>query len=237
MIRVCDDPENLSRAAAELFTIAAQRAVAARGRFSVVLAGGSTPRRSYQMLARPPVCNQVPWAQVHVFWGDERCVPPHDPRSNARMAHEALLGQVPLPAAQVHPMNCTGDPAAAARDYQQQLKIFFGKGEPRFDLILLGLGSDGHTASLFPDSPALAENTRWVVETRKPEEDFSRTTLTLPLINHAALVVFLVAGESKTAILRQMLAAGATDPPLPAQLIRPQPGELLWLVDRAAAGE
>ena len=234
MIRVCDDLESLSQAAADLFTAAAQWAVTEQGRFSVALSGGSTPRRCYELLAQPPFRDRIPWSKVHVFWGDERCVPANDPRSNARMAREALLDHVPLSAGQIHPISCVADPNAAALNYQQMLTEFFAAGSPRFDLVFLGLGDDGHTASLFPGTAALQETERWVTAVRKPGEDISRLTLTAPLLNRAGLVVFLVAGAGKTNILHQVLQGSTREKRFPAQLIAPQNGELIWLVDRAA---
>jgi 6-phosphogluconolactonase len=235
MIEVYPDLESLSRAAAALMVEQANRAAAARGRFSVALAGGATPRRTYELLAAPPLVNQAPWDRVHVFWGDERCVPLTDPRSNARLAKAAWLDRVPIPAAQIHPINCASDPAAAARQYETKLRKFFAGQPPILDLILLGLGEDGHTASLFPGTLALAECERWVAAVNVAHQDLNRITLTVPLINQAAMVVFLVAGGAKAGILRQALH-GPRDPVrLPAQLIRPHNGELRWLVDLTAA--
>jgi 6-phosphogluconolactonase len=234
MIRVYPDLESLSRAAAALIATQANLAVAARGRFSVALAGGATPRRTYEMLAAPPLVDQAPWDRVHVFWGDERCVPPDDPRSNAHMAKAAWLDRVPIPKDQIHPLNCAPDPAAAARGYEAQLREFFAGAPPRLDLVLLGLGHDGHTASLFPGTTVLEEKERWAAAVYVAEGT-SRVTLTAPLINQAALVAFLVAGGDKAEVLREVLH-GPRDPArLPAQLIRPQNGELLWLADRQAA--
>jgi 6-phosphogluconolactonase len=236
VIRIFDDPEALSRGAADFFTAAARDAVAARGRFSVALSGGSTPRRTYEILAQPSFRDRVDWARAHIFWGDERCVDPEDPRSNARLARELLLHHVPVPAGQVHPMDCLPDPREAARRYEAMLQSFFAGGEPRFDLILLGLGEDGHTASLFPGAPALAEAERWVAEVYVAEQDLHRLTLTAAFINRAATVAFLVAGAAKAAVVREVIA-GPRDPRrLPAQLIQPEPGELHWLLDKAAAG-
>ncbi len=236
MIRIFADPEALSRGVAEFFADAARDAVAARGRFSVALSGGSTPRRTYEILAQPPLKDRVDWARTHVFWGDERCVDLNDPRSNARMAQEALLRQVPVPADQVHSMDCRPSPGEAARRYEDLLKGFFAAAEPRFDLILLGLGENGHTASLFPDTPVLAETARWVAEVYVAEQDLHRLTLTAACINRAALVAFLVAGAAKAAVVREVIQ-GPRDPMhLPAQLIRPETGELYWLLDKAAAG-
>ena len=173
MIEVYPDLESLSRAAAALLVRQANLAVAARGRFSVALAGGATPRRTYELLAAPPLADRAPWDRVHVFWGDERCVPLTDPRSNARLAKEAWLDRVPIPGHQIHPLNCALDPAAAARQYEAQLREFFAGQPPILDLVLLGLGDDGHTASLFPGTTVLAETERWaaavyVAEARPP---------------------------------------------------------------------
>jgi len=236
VIDVYPDLESLSRAAAALLVKQANLAVATRGRFSVALSGGATPRRTYELLATPPLVNQAPWDRVHVFWGDERCVPAGDSRSNARLAKEVWLDRVPIPGAQIHPLNCAPDPAAAARQYEAKLREFFAGQPPILDLVLLGLGPDGHTASLFPGTPALKESERWVAAVYVAQQDLYRVTLTAPLINQAAVVAFLVAGGAKAGVLREVLH-GPRDPArLPAQLIQPQNGELRWLADLAAAG-
>jgi 6-phosphogluconolactonase len=236
MIRVYPDLESLSRAAAALLVTQANLAVAARGRFSVALPGGNTPRRTYELLAAPPLADQVPWGRVHVFWGDERCVPLSDPRSNARLAKEAWLDRVPIPGHQIHLWNCAPDPAVVARRYEAELREFFAGLPPCLDLVLLGLGDDGHTASLFPGTPALQENRRWTAPVYLAAPNLNRVTLTAPLINQAAVVAFLVAGKSKAGILRKVLH-GPRDPArLPAQLIQPQNGDLWWLADLAAVG-
>ncbi len=235
MLEIFTDAEALSRGAAALFVHLAERAVATRGRFVVALSGGGTPRRSYELLAEPAFAARVAWPLVHVFWGDERCVPLDDPLSNARLAREAWLDQVPIPAAQVHPIGCQANPADAARQYEDELRHFFRGGPPRFDLVFLGLGENGHTASLFPGSAALAEQERWAVEVYVPDQDLYRVTLTLPVINGAAVVAFLVAGAAKAQVLSQVLD-GPRDPQrLPAQLVNPRSGERRWLVDREAA--
>jgi 6-phosphogluconolactonase len=236
MIEVYPDLESLSLAAAALLVKQANLAVAARGRFSVALSGGATPRRTYELLAAPPLADQAPWDRVHVFWGDERCVPLNDLRSNARLAQEAWLDRVPIPGGQIHPMNCALDPAAAARQYEAQLREFFAGEPPILDLVLLGLGLDGHTASLFPGTPVLREGERWAAAVYRAEPDPCRVTLTAPLINQAAVVAFMVAGGAKAGVLREVLH-GPRDPArLPAQLIQPHHGELLWLTDLAATG-
>jgi 6-phosphogluconolactonase len=239
LIHLFDDLESLSRGAAEFFIDQARDAVAARGRFSVALSGGSTPRRTYEMLARPrrpSLRDRVDWARVHIFWGDERCVAPDDPRSNALMAREALLRHVPVPAGQVHPMDCLPDPREAARRYEAMLQNFFAGGAPSFDLILLGLGEDGHTASLFPGHPVLTEAVRWVAEVYVAEQELYRLTLTAAFINRAAAVAFLVAGSAKATVVRDVLQGPRDSLRLPAHLIQPEPGELHWLLDKAAAG-
>jgi 6-phosphogluconolactonase len=235
MLQVFEDPEALSKGAAALFAELAQRAVQDRGRFGVSLAGGNTPKRVYELLAQEPHRTQVPWDRVHVFWGDERCVPSDDPRSNARMAGLALLDHVPIPAAQIHPVNGAIDPAKAARQYEAELGAFFAGQPPRFDLILLGLGENGHTASLFPSTPVLHEKDRWVKEVYVAEQSMYRVTMTAPLINQAALIAFVLAGAGKAEVLRQVREGPRQPEDLPAQLIVPDGGELRWLVDRAAA--
>ena len=229
--------ESLSQAAAGLFARLAADAVKTRGRFSVALSGGGTPRRAYEILAQPPFREQVSWDCTHVFWGDERCVDPADPRSNTRLAREALLDRVPLPGTQIHPLSCSPSPESGAQNYENLLREFFGGGPPRLDLIFLGLGENGHTASLFPGDPALNERERWTAPVQVAGENLARVTLTVPLINEAAVVAFLVAGAAKAGVLRKVLQ-GPRDPRrLPAQLINPGGGELYWLVDREAAAE
>jgi len=235
MIRVFSDLEALSQEAAALFVQEANRAVAARGRFGVALSGGHTPRRTYELLAQSPFREQAPWGQVHLFWGDERCVPITDPRSNAGMAQRALLSRVPIPPAQVQVISCEEDPRMASRRYEKLLREYFAGGPPRLDLVFLGLGANGHTASLFPGHAVLKETERWVALVSGPGLDLYRVTLTPVLLNQARVVAFLVAGGAKAWMLRQVLA-GPQDPwRWPAQLIHPEDGELIWLVDREAA--
>ena len=235
MIRVQDDLEKLSSEAAELFADRARRAVEARGRFCVALSGGSTPRRTYELLGQAPLRQKIPWSRVHVFWGDERCVPQNDRRSNVRMAREALLDSLALSPHQIHPMVCLEDPEAGALAYQGQLADFFFPAEPRFDLVLLGLGRDGHTASLIPAAGVPLQSERLVLPVRVPGEEFSRISLSLSALNRTRMALFLVSGGEKKDILHQVLHG----PPgrFPAQFVAPNQGEVRWLVDRAAAGE
>jgi 6-phosphogluconolactonase len=237
ILQTFPDLESLSQAAAQLFARLAAEAVKTRGRFSVALSGGSTPRRTYEILAQPPYREQISWDRVHVFWGDERCVPLSDPRSNARLAREAWLDHVPVPQKQTHPISCQPAAGAGAREYESLLRDFFGDSPPRLDLILLGLGADGHTASLFPYDPALIEGEHWTATVQVPGEDIRRVTLTPVLINQTAVVAFLAAGAAKAGALREVLQGPREPRRLPAQLINPDHGEIYWLADREAAKE
>ena len=235
-LRVYDNPEEVARAVASRFVEVSREAIETRGRFSVALAGGSTPKRVYELLASEEWRAQVAWARVHVFFGDERCVPPEHPDSNFRMARESLLARVPLPAENVRRLRGEGDPAESAAMYEAALRAFFdGEPWPRFDLVMLGMGDDGHTASLFPGSPALREQTAWVVAAHVEKLRAYRLTLTLPAINHAENVMFVVTGASKSERLREVLAAPKVSDPPPAQLVRPTRAPLEWFLDKAAA--
>lgn len=236
MIRIFEDMEALSLGAVELFVRRAGVAAGERGMFSAALSGGHTPRRTYELLALPPWRDQVPWERTAVFWSDERCVPAKDHRSNSRMAFETLLNHVPISPDRIHPIACDEDPDRGAEGYENLLRTHFS-GLLRFDLIFLGLGENGHTASLFPQTTVLREEKRAAAPVRVQGEDFHRVTLTAPAINRAAAVVFLVSGRSKARVLREVIEGPRDTDRLPAQLIRPVEGELLWLVDRAAAAE
>jgi 6-phosphogluconolactonase len=236
-VTILKDSDALADAAARLLVETAAEAVRARGRFMLALAGGLTPAATYAKLAASPLRDRVDWARTWVCFGDERAVPPEHPESNYRMAREALLAQVAIPAAQVLRMRAEADdPERAAAEYAKTLAEAFGsrRGElPRFDLVLLGLGVDGHTASLFPGSPVLREVFRTVAAVHAAAATIpQRLTLTLPVFNAAARVVFLVAGAEKVKVVKAVLVERA---PLPAALINPEGGQLVWLVDRAAA--
>jgi 6-phosphogluconolactonase len=235
MIRVFPDPESLSREAAALFVRQARLSVARQGRFAVALSGGSTPRRLYEILAGPPFRDEVAWDKIHVFWGDERCVPADDRRSNARMAREALLDHVSVPPDQIHPMICLEKPAESAKQYRDLLHDFFSGGPPAFDLILLGLGENGHTAALFPQTEILKDQTAWTASIYLKEQEMHRVTLMPAIINRARLVVFLVSGDTKASVLKAVLTEPDDPFRLPAQLVRPRIGEIIWLTDKAAA--
>ena len=235
-IKIVADTAALNRVAAAEFRSAADSAIADHGRFSVALAGGNTPRTVYELLAAESKTG-LRWEKVHIFFGDERSVPPDHPDSNFRMANETLLSQVPIPPANIHRVRAELDPEAAAKDYEEQLRAGFGlkNGElPRFELVLLGLGDDGHTASLFPGTAALNETARLAVENWVQSLKTFRITLTYPVLNHAAEVLFLVSGSGKADILKQVLADSGSAQ-YPAQRIRPENGRLLWLLDQDAA--
>ncbi|PYS56997.1 MAG: 6-phosphogluconolactonase [Acidobacteria bacterium] len=236
-VQVFDDAEAVARGAAERFVELGQAAIDARGCFSVGLAGGSTPKRTYELLASEAYREQLNWSKVHIFFGDERCVPPDHSESNYRMANEALISRVSIPPPNVHRINGLGDAVANASLYEDELRTFFNPASwPRFDLVLLGMGDDGHTASLFPGTKALVEPRAWVVANWVEKFGAFRITLTAPAINHAANIAFLVTGATKAERLLEVLR-GALDPEkLPSQLIQPLDGSLFWLVDKAAAG-
>lgn len=235
MIRIFEDLEALSVAAADLVVRESRVAAEAKRPFSLVLSGGSTPRRSYELLATAPWRDRIQWPNVHVFWGDERVVPVSDPRSNARMATEAFLDKVPIPESQVHPVYRDESARRMAEDYEAILRRFFDQRPPCFDLVLLGLGENGHTASLFPRTEVLGEHHHWVRDLFLPEQDMYRVTMTVPLLNLARRVAFLVAGEQKAQVLRDVLEGPYRPEILPAQLVHPVDGHLEWLVDAAAA--
>jgi 6-phosphogluconolactonase len=237
-IIICRDTDELSRQAAEQFVALARQAIVAHGRFRVALSGGSTPKALYSTLATAEFNSQLEWRQIHLFWGDERCVAPDHAESNFRMVKESLLSKIVIPAENVHRMIGEFEPAAAAAAYETELRQFFllsAEQLPRFDLILLGLGEDGHTASLFPHSSALNETERWVATTYVEKLDAHRLTLTFPVINNAAQITFLIAGQSKAAIVKAIRNASVGD--YPATRIEPVKGHLCWFITQDAAGD
>lgn len=241
---VLSDPASLAEEAALRFAETAVGAVAAHGRFTVALAGGSTPKALYRRLAARPFRDQVDWSRTLVFFGDERCVSPDDRDSNYGVAREALLDRVPLSTENVFPMWCGPDRSLdeAAAEYSRVLAEHFGLAEdgarPEFDLILLGIGEDGHTASLFPGMPAVEVQDRLVVGSIVPagvSPAVPRLTLTLPVLNNASRILFLVEGKRKAEAVRQVIEGGAAGG-LPAARVQPQNGTLTWLLDASAAG-
>jgi 6-phosphogluconolactonase len=231
-VNVYANPEELAQAAAREFAARAAEAIDERGRFAVVLAGGSTPRATYELLARD-YRDTIDWKEVHVFFGDERSVPPDDDDSNYKMARESLLDHVPI--GSVHRMQGELPPDEAAEAYEQDLRDFFGSEDlPRFDLILLGTGPDGHTASLFPETSALEVHDRLVVANPVLKLETTRITLTVPAINAARAVCFLVAGENKAGPVAEIVEGNPDPREYPASLIQPENGPV-WMLDRAAA--
>jgi len=237
-IIICRDAGDLALKAAEQFVLLADAAIARSGRFAVALSGGSTPRALYELLGSAGYRDRVDWPRVRLFWGDERCVPPDHPESNFRMVQETLLAKVRMPPENIHRMMGEKAPAEAAAAYEQELREFFAlqPGQmPRFDLILLGLGEDGHTASLFPGTSALDETERWVIAVYVEKLQSHRLTLTLPVINAASQVTFLVSGASKARIVSEILASDSAPLDYPAAKVRPVDGRLAWIIDRDAA--
>jgi 6-phosphogluconolactonase len=237
-VEIFPAPREIAEAAAKLFAARAAGAISARGRFIAALSGGRTPVGIYTLLAKAPFASQIPWARVHLFWGDERCVPPDHPDSNYRMTREFLLDHVPIPPANVHRMPGEMDPVEAAARYEGQLREFFaphGDRFPVFDCILLGLGEDGHTASLFPGTRVIRESARWVLGHYVDSQKGWRITLTPPVINAARSVVFIAAGSGKAAVVKEILEGPLRPETLPAQIVRPAGGDLVWMLDREAA--
>jgi 6-phosphogluconolactonase len=233
-LRVLPSPADVARTLADTFVTAAREAIAARGRFAVSLSGGTTPKAAYALLAQPPFAAAVDWTRVEIFFGDERCVPPDHEQSNYRMATQAFLEPLHIAAANVHRMHGEEDPAHAAQGYRADLVAALG-AQPRFDLVLLGMGPDGHTASLFPGSDPLTDDAALVRAVYSQSQSQWRLTLTPRVLNAARAVVFAAEGASKAATLRAV-REGPYDPAArPAQIIAPVDGTLTWLVDEAAA--
>jgi len=249
MIQVFATPDALADAVARHIVASAAEAISSAGRFTVALSGGSTPRAAYSRLAYGDLSHQLDWQRTHVLWGDERCVPPDDPRSNYRTAKEALLDRVPIPANQIHRIRGEDDPQKAAGEYERELRALLvcESRSSSLDLVLLGLGEDGHTASLFPGQPAARETTRWVAAvspggSRSPltahrSPDVWRVTLTPAALDLAKNVTFVVSGAGKAHTVQQVLEGPFAPDLLPAQAIHPAEGRLTWMVDQAAAGQ
>ncbi len=240
-LHIFTDASELAAEAADFFLWVGEQAIAQRGRFLVALSGGSTPKALYSELAGPACASRLDWSRVHFCFGDERCVPPSHAESNFAAAQSTLFAPLGIPPDHIYRLEGEADPAEAARRYEETLRRLTGtlQGQwPQFDLILLGMGEDGHTASLFPGTPALHERERWVVPGQAPHGIRSRLTLTPGVINHAGVVLFLVTGASKAAVLRDVVEGReSARAPYPAATIRPAVGRLVWFLDRAAASE
>ncbi len=235
-VRVFPDLEALSYAAAAFFTEASRPAIQSTGRFAVAISGGTTPRRLYELLGSDRYARAIDWHHVHIFWADERCVPPEDSQSNFKLASDTFLGKVALPGKNLHRIRGEGSPELGASEYEKILRTFFnGSAQPAFDLVMLGVGEDGHTASLFPGSPALKEQNHIAVPICKQSRAVDRISLTLPALNAAHQVLFLVAGSTKAYILQKILEDPGARGTYPAGLVCPANGSVTWLVDEAAA--
>jgi len=235
-IIIKDNLADLSTAGTHIFTMTARDSVAKKGHFVAAISGGSTPRLMHRMLAERSFSSEIPWEKTHIFWVDERCVPENDPASNYGSAKKDFLDHVTIPLKQIHYMRGEIHPKDGELQYQQELIDFFQvkQGEfPVFDLVLLGVGADGHTASLFPGHPALNEKERLVVAVKGGSPDVNRLTMTYPVLNHARHLIFLVSGKDKATIMRALFEDGHAS--LPAQRIQPLSGALTWLLDREAA--
>jgi 6-phosphogluconolactonase len=239
-VKVSPDTAALAAATAELFAASAKTAVAARGVARIAISGGSTPKIVFRMLADPsqPFLKDVPWDKLQLYWVDERCVPPDHAESNYRMTKEAMLTQIPLPAENVHRMEGELEPEEAASKYEAEIRNSFkleGAETPTFDLVLLGMGPDGHTASLFPHTEGLHEMARIVIPNHVPQKDAWRVTLTWPVIVQGREVVFLIEGKEKTEMVKTVFTGPYEPETYPAQLIRPASGKLTLMMDVAAA--
>lgn len=225
----------LNKAAAEFMIAIARKSIAERGRFVISLSGGQTPKHLYALLADPLFSSLIDWENTYVFWGDERCVPLEDERNNAYEANQILLHKVAIPASNVYAIPVNLSPVNAAQEYEQTLRDFFGVEPMLFDLILLGLGKNGHTASLFPGTTLVKEQKEGIREVYVAEENMFRISMTAPLINHARHICFLVTGEDKASIVKEVLSISLQGFNYPAQLIKQSDGELYWFLDQAAA--
>jgi 6-phosphogluconolactonase len=238
---ICEDLEDLSLKASQHITRYLVQQAEFKPRVSLGLSGGSTPEKLYQYLSRDPFKNEIPWNRLHLFWGDERCVPPDDPRSNFGMARDSLISKIPIPPENFHPIaGEEPDPHYAAHQYETHLRHFFDPPPwdwPRFDLMLLGIGSDGHTASLFPGEGVLEENKRWVCGVNSEKLEIPRLTLTFPVFNHASQILFLAAGMEKAPVLKNLTSHSSGSSALPYTRVQPSQGQLFFFLDKASASQ
>jgi 6-phosphogluconolactonase len=233
-LQVYPTVDQLNRAAAAFIIDLARKATELTGRFVISLSGGNTPGQLYALLAQPPFLRQMPWTETYIFWGDERCVPLEDKRNNAHMALSVLLNKTEIPPSNIYRMQVDLPPDKAAVLYEKKMKEFFEEEAPRFDLVLLGLGEHGHTASLFPGTPVIHEKAKGIRKVYVEEQNEFRITMTAPLINLAHHILFLVTGESKAEVLKTIFTAPYQPDIYPAQLINPQDGQLVWFADKQA---
>ena len=234
-ILIAKDLDELSFNAADWITKYMEETLKKQDRFTLALSGGNTPKKLYQLLASPAFINRIDWEKIHFFWGDERHVPFSDERNNAKMAFVALLSHIPVNKENIHIIRTDMEPEDAAAEYEKLLHNYFPDRDHSFDLVLLGMGNNAHTLSLFPGYSAVTEKEKWVVSFLLQEDQMYRVTLTAPVINTAARIIFLVSGADKAAALHQVLSLGYEPERYPAQVIQPYTGELFWWVDEAAA--
>ena len=235
-VLIWKDLDTLSVAAAHFFVTECNRCIQENGKFVVALSGGNTPKKLYELLASPPFTRNIPWRRVFLFWSDERFVPHSDADSNYRMVKESLLKGIDIPAKNVFPVPVNGPPEKAALQYETRIRNFFKGTSPTFDFLLLGVGREGHTASLFPGSELLNERRRWVKEVWVPQKQTHRITFTLPIINKARQILFLVSGREKATVMSKVLANKTTRNLLPVQMVHPTKGNTMWMLDEEAAG-
>lgn len=235
-LHIANNPQQLSENLAAFLTQYIQETLQQKEIFTFVLSGGNTPKSLYALLAKEPYVNMIEWSRVHFFWGDERAVPFEDPRNNARMAYDVLLDKVGALPENIHVMRTDIEPEASAKEYETILHKYFKGKENTFDLVLLGMGDDGHTLSLFPGLPIVQEKKAWAKAFWLEAQDMYRITLTAPVTNLASCVVFMATGEGKALTLKAVLDGNPDPDKYPSQLIRPENGQLHWFVDEAAAG-
>ena len=234
-VLIWKDLEAISVAAAHFFVTECNRCIQENGKFVVALSGGNTPKKLYELLASPEFTRNIPWRRVFLFWSDERFVPHTDAESNYRMVKESLLEGIDIPAKNVFPVPVNKAPASAALQYEKRILNFFKALSPTFDFLLLGVGEEGHTASLFPGSELLKERRRWVKEVWVPQKQTHRITLTLPIINKARQILFLVSGKEKAPVISKVLAKKSTGDLMPVQMVKPINGNTIWMLDEEAA--
>ena len=236
-ITIAETSAELARQAAEWITVYAESVLHQRDRFTIALSGGSTPKALHELLAQPPLCDRIDWSRVHIFWGDERFVPLSDERNNARMAYDTLLNHVPVAKEHIHVMRTDLLPDQSMVEYDQLLHRYFDGHNHTFDLVLLGMGDDGHTLSLFPGTAVVNEEQTWTSAFFLTQQDMYRLTLTASVVNKAAVVLFLVAGANKADSLYKVLHGEYQPDKYPSQRIEPGNGSLIWFIDRAAAAK
>jgi len=234
-ITIYEDAKQASIAITALFASVVEKAVQSRGICHVSLSGGETPRKAYELLARDPYCSELPWQCIHIYWGDERCVPPTDSLSNQEMARQAFLNHVAIPEENIHPIVYEGSATGAAEKYEALLCGALGKQHPQFDFVFLGLGDDGHTASLFPGTDVLSVKDHWASSVYLEKQNMYRVTLTPAILNQARVIAFLVNGKGKAQVVQKILEKTSKTQSFPAELITPNNGELYWLLDQEAA--